>query len=94
MISELYTSVIFSCITASDHIPTPTRGTKKIEPGWNDSAKEVKNEALSWHDLWKNNGCPREGYLAKQRRISRPIYHRAIWHNERNTNRITFVFTF
>ena len=37
----------------------------------NDSVEELKNEALSWHVLWKNNGCPREGYLAVQRRISR-----------------------
>ena len=50
----------------------------------------MKNEALSWHVLWKNNGCPREGYLAVhvQRRISRERYHRAIRHIERNTNRI------
>ena len=54
----------------------------------NDSVKELKNEALSWHVLWKNNGCPREGYLAVQRRISRARYHRAIRHIERNTNRI------
>ena len=51
MDSELYDSVISSCITASDHIPTTTRGTKKIKPGWNDSVKELKNEALSWHVL-------------------------------------------
>ena len=51
MISELYNTVISSCITASDHIPTTTRGTKKIKPGWNDSVKELKNEALSWHVL-------------------------------------------
>ena len=37
--------------------------------------------------LWKKN-CPREGYLAVQRRISRARYHRAIRHIERNTNRI------
>ena len=88
LISELYNSVISSCITASDHIPTTTRGTKKIKPGWNDSVKELKNEALSWHVLWKNNGFPREGYLAEQRKISRARYHRAIRHIERNTNRI------
>ena len=78
MISELYNSVISSCITASDQILTTTRGTKKIKPGWNDSVKEIKNEVLSWHVLWKNNSCPTEGYLAVQHRISRARYHRAI----------------
>ena len=26
--------------------------------------KEFKNEALTWHVLWKSNGCPRGGYFA------------------------------
>ena len=43
MISELYNTVISSCITASDHIPTTTRGTEKIKSGWNASVKELKN---------------------------------------------------
>ena len=29
-----------------------------------------------WHVLWKSNGCPRDGYFAEQRRITRARYHR------------------
>ena len=38
--------------------------------------------------LWKNNSCPREGYLAEQCRISRARYNRDIRQIEQNTNRI------
>ena len=41
-----------------------------------------------WHVLWKSNGCPRDGYFAEQRRITRARYHRAIRHIERNANKI------
>ena len=50
--------------------------------------KEFKNEALTWHVLWKSNSFPRDGYFAEQRRITRARYHRAIRHIERNANKI------
>ena len=37
MKNELYSSVIFLYVSTSIHISTTGRGTKKIEPGWNDS---------------------------------------------------------
>ena len=67
----LYNDVISACIAASDHIPTTARGAIKVKPGWNENVKEFKNEALTWHVLWKSNGCPRDGYFAEQRRITR-----------------------
>ena len=43
--NELYNSIIFPCITTSDHIPTTTRGTKKIKLGFNKGVKEFKYKA-------------------------------------------------
>ena len=36
------------------------RGQEKVKPGWNDNVQFLKSEALSWHKLWKCNGCPRD----------------------------------
>ena len=36
-ISELYSTVITSCINASDHIPTTSKRSGKVKPGWNDN---------------------------------------------------------
>ena len=80
MISVLCNDVISACIAA--------RWAKKVKPGWNENVKEFKNEALTWHVLWKSNGCPRDGYFAEQRRITKARYHRAIRHIERNANKI------
>ena len=86
MICDLYNTVISSCIEASKHIPTTSNPSIKVKPGWNDNVEKLKDEALSYHRLWKSKGCPREGYFAEMRRIIRARYHGAIRHNEINAN--------
>ncbi len=46
-------------------------------PGWNDLVETHKREALTWHMLWKAQGQPHSGYVAKMRRITRARYHHA-----------------
>ena len=46
-ISELYSTVITSCINASDHIPTTSKRSGEVKPGWNDNVQLLKSEALS-----------------------------------------------
>ena len=45
-IVDLYISVVNACITASDYIPTTSPSTTKVMPGWNDSVKYLRDEAL------------------------------------------------
>ena len=85
-INDLYNTVISSCFEASKHIPTTSKPSIKVKPGWNDNVQKLKDEALSYHRLWKSNGCPRERYFAEMRRISRARYHRVIRHIEKNAN--------
>ena len=87
-ISKLYSTVITSCINASDHIPTTSKRSGKVKPGWNDNVQLLKSEALSWHKLWKCNGCPRDGYFAEMRRVTRARYHRAIRHIDKHAKTI------
>ena len=44
-------------------------------PGWNDGAKYLRDEALSWHNFWKIDGHPRAEHIAEMHRISRAMYH-------------------
>ena len=52
-------------------------------PGWNDGAKYLRDEELSWHCFWKINGRHREGHITEIHRISREKYHRYIKHIHR-----------
>ena len=47
-------------------------------PGWNEYCKDKRKVALNWHNIWKDNGRPRHGYIANMRRKSRTEYHRIV----------------
>ena len=47
-------------------------------PGWNEYCKDKRKDALNWHNIWKDNGRPRHGYIANMRRKSRSDYHRIV----------------
>ena len=51
---------------------------KKVIPGWNEYVKEYSDKAKACHKFWVQNGKPRDGEIAKERRISRLQYHYAI----------------
>ena len=42
MICDLYNTVILSCIKASKHIPTTSKPSIKVKPGWNDNVQKQK----------------------------------------------------
>ena len=73
----LYKSVINACITASSYIPRVSQ-SRKVIPGCNDKARNLREGALFWYHFWYINGCPRDGYIAEMYRIKRARYHRAI----------------
>ena len=47
-------------------------------PGWNDYVKSYRTDAMFWHVLWKDNGCPKTGYIADMRRRTRYQYHNVL----------------
>ena len=48
--------------------------------GWNDGAKYLRDEALSWNHFWKINVRPRAGHIAEMHRVSRAKYDRSVKH--------------
>ena len=76
-IALFHDSIVDACLLAAN-ASLPERRTRRIIPGWNDEVRGVREQALLWHDIWKCNGCPRDGLLADLRRRTRAQYHRAI----------------
>ena len=86
---KIYSSVIDSCVTSSQHIPNNSSyKSSKVMPGWNDQVQQLKEEDLSWHAYWKDHGRPTSGYVAEMHRIIRARYHRAIRHIEKEATKI------
>ena len=86
---KIYSSVIDSCVTSSQHIPNNSSyKSSKVMPGWNDQVQQLKEEALSWHAYWKAHGRPTSGYVAEMHRIIRARCHRAIRHIEKEATKI------
>ena len=47
-------------------------------PGWNIYVKQYKENAIKWHNEWRDAGRPTEGLLSDMWRQSRVEYHRDI----------------
>jgi len=77
-IELLHNTIIKCCLTASECIPTRSTvhlRSKKSVPGWKEYVKPYRSDAMFWHVLWKDNGCPKTGYVADIRRKTRYKYH-------------------
>ena len=58
----LCNSLIECCLKASTiTIPQTTSGTTKEIPGWNDLAKQEREQSLFWHWIWCECGKPYNG---------------------------------
>ena len=58
--------------------------SNKVTPGWNDNARKLREDGLSWHHFWNTNGRPKDGHIAEMHRVKRARYHREIRHLKKN----------
>ena len=81
-LSELYSKMIECCIDAScESIPqggSSGRSKRTPVPGFSEHCKPKRDIAIYWHNAWKDQGRPREGYYAEMRRRSRADYHQSV----------------
>ena len=79
-IEYLYNCIIDICIKSSDRWLPAVGGCnkKKVIPGWNESVQPYFEKSLFWHDIWVQNGKPRDGDIASIMRRTRARYHYAI----------------
>ena len=50
--------------------------SNKVIPGWNDNARKLREDALSWRHFRNVNGRPKDGHIAEMHRVTRARYHR------------------
>ena len=79
--SDLYNTVVNSCIVASDMCLPKTgakKGSSKVMPGWNEHVQAQHDTSLFWHDIWVQCGRPHNGEVADIMRRTRSRYHYAV----------------
>ncbi len=54
---------IVNCMVEASGCLPKTSLSRSI-PGWNDEAKPLREKALFWHQVWVDNGKPRNGLVA------------------------------
>ena len=79
--------LVNACLDAGKCIPHKKNCAKRIS-GWNQIVSPLKEQALFWHKLWKDNNCPHTGLLADIRRRTRANYHNVLKKVQRNQAQI------
>ena len=46
--------------------------------GWNEYVEPLRNRSLMWHQIWKGQGSPKEGYISQIMSKTRAENHYAI----------------
>ena len=82
-------AIINSCLSASKCIPH-SKHKKSGIPGWTEFVGTYREKALFWHKLWKENDCPRSGFISDIRRKTRAQYHNVLKKVQRNEKDIRF----
>ena len=62
--------------------------SSKFIIGWNRYIKEYRNNAIFWHNIWKDCGMPVNGFVSEIRKTTRKKYHSAIKYVKTNENLI------
>ena len=91
-IEIFHNAIVDACINAGCvTIPSKKGHSKdkhKVIPGWNEYVKQHRHEALTWHNLWKERGSPRSGYVADMRNKTRAQYHYSLRFVHKNNKHI------
>ena len=94
-ISYLYDYIVNACIESAEKVipqrkPERSKDQKKAKhiPGWNEMVEPHRKRALFWHDMWKEQGSPRDVIVAQIRRSTRAKYHHEIKKVRQDENKI------
>ena len=86
---NFFDNITSAISTAGDFcIPHSKPKRSKGLPGWNEHVADAKNRSIFWNNMWKDLGCPRDGWVALIRRSTRAEYHKAIKKIKRDRDNI------
>ena len=49
---------------------SPYTHSKILKPGWTQHVSSFKSDAIDWHRLWVQSGCPPHGYVFEMRKAT------------------------
>lgn len=81
-IVKYHDDIVKCCIFAMNKC-IPYSRPKRLA-GWSDHVKPFKERSIFWHDIWIDNGKPREGIVANLMRKARADYRKAVKYIKRN----------
>ena len=72
---DAYIESLFECLSVCAHRTLPrVRSSSSRVPGWNRSARSLKDKADFWYNIWKSAGSPTSGVLYQIKRSSKSRY--------------------
>lgn len=80
-----YCDGVISCL-----VEAGSRCVPKCKPpgkhvvGWNDLVRPLREDSIFWHNIWKECGSPKVGWVTQVMRLARVKYHRAVRSVKRN----------
>ena len=83
-INNLCTRLIDICLEAGNTCFPKVSPPRRHIPRWNADVKPLRDDALFWHQVWKDAGSPATGALAGIMRNTRAQYHRSVKEHKRN----------
>ena len=87
---EFHEMIVKACVTAAELcIPRCTKKSciRQI-PGWSEHVEPYRKKSMFWHYMWKQNGCPRTGWIADIRKTTRAKFHYVLRHVKRKKETI------
>ena len=89
-IEEFHEMIVKASVTAAELcIPRCTKKSciRQI-PGWSEHVEPYRKKSMFWHYMWKQNGCPRTGWIADIRKTTRAKFHYVLRHVKRKKETI------
>ena len=77
-IDKLCKHIIDCCLGAADQCIPLVKSSDKIIPGWNNHAKQEREQSLFWHWIWSESGKPYTGLIYNLMKKTRHTYHYAV----------------
>ena len=74
-LENFYNNIIELCLSSSDRAIPCSQKRQNVIVGGSELVEPARNECMSWHNLWKANGSPRNGIVYNIKVKTRAKYH-------------------
>ena len=80
---DIFEAMELATLSSIPFVDTDNNKNKSAVVGWNTNIIIYREKSILWHNIWKECGCPMDGYVSDIRRKTRKEYHNAIKFNKK-----------